>query len=131
MIDKTPTLPEPVAYTTPEVLAEFTEPHGKLGIMGNSNDRGGLVPLYTATQLSEALDRAERVERERDWQYDENVNRIAKEAAAESRATTAEAALEGARKEQDRFRRMVERRDEFIISKGLWEDFKEAGRDQD
>lgn len=28
--------------------------------------------------------------------------------------------------EADRLRRMVERRDEFIISKGLWNDFKEA-----
>lgn len=28
--------------------------------------------------------------------------------------------------ENDRFRRMVERRDEFIIGKGLWDEFKEA-----
>jgi hypothetical protein len=31
--------------------------------------------------------------------------------------------------EADRLRRMVEHRDEFIISKGLWDQFKEASRE--
>lgn len=33
--------------------------------------------------------------------------------------------------EADRFRRMVERRDEFIIANGLWDAFKEASRGED
>jgi hypothetical protein len=43
----------------------------------------------------------------------------------------AKAEIEGQSDEAARLRRMVERRDEFIIANGLWDSFKEARRGED
>lgn len=117
---KTPALPEPVAYQYrwkidgEWVSWRFSDASQKHPALDSLEER----PLFSATQLQEALDRAERAESEfakiairLDAEFDsDSVLHEIMEIQADrdifkDRATTAEAALEGARKVIEPFAR--------------------------
>ena len=101
---KIPALPEPVAYQYrwkidgEWVNWRFSDASQKHPALDSLEER----PLFSATQLQEALDRADMAEKQRDgWQTiaSETTDRLAKALyhykQSERRATTAEAALAG------------------------------------
>jgi hypothetical protein len=93
--------PEPVAWRVLCAISNrwelrYTEPRK------NHPDYTKVQPLYAAPQPGLQAE-VERLTRERDWQYDENVNRIALETAANTRAETAEARVLELERTSDRW----------------------------
>ncbi len=128
---------EPTIYVSRKSLEQLEEEGSHVAVQTLIHRKplksGNGVPLYAAppapSVAAKALDDHTMQKLREALRF--SASRSVMSAADETRILSALSAQvqDVPRYEADRLRRMVERRDEFIISKGLWNDFKEVSHE--